>query len=423
MKIINNQTDFLNWLYECDSDENSNTYCLEKSSYFVEGSELLEISNVTIDEEDVYNKYFTSSKFRNCTFKSVNFKHSTFHISEFYDCTFINCDLYKVDFIEVLFENTIFFYCTIVGIDLSDTETNRLKFSNCNELLDLKIRGSLERNIEFFSCNINFLDIEPIKEKYSDSFIFEDCIVKESSFDRINFNNSSFDDCSLSLNQFSACIFDDDTFINENSTPGNEFNLIDIRTILNSPILNIDLLTSLFGVQNPFIKEYLVELTSELNLQSIFISYSFKDSAFAKGINSILKEKGVLTFLWEDNSEGGKRLNNIMESNINSKDRILFIASENSIKSEACQFELSQGQIKQDITWKEVLFPIHIDNFLFEVTKEQIRPQEKRDEYWKNINELKKINSLNFSPYKKEENRKGEEFENLIFRLLKGLKK
>ena len=353
----------------------------------------------------------------------MNFNHSTFHISEFYDCTFINCDIHKVDFIEVLFENTVFKYCTIVGVELSDTETNRLKFSNCNEILDLKIRGSLGRNIEFSSCNINFLDIEPIKKKYSDSFIFEDCIVKESSFDRINFNNSSFDDCSLSLNQFSACIFNNDTFIKENSTPGNEFNLIDIRTILNSPIINIVLLTSLFGIQNSLIKEYLVELTSELNLQSIFISYSFKDRVFAKEINSILREKGVLTFLWEENSEGGKRLNNIMESNINSKDRILFIASENSIKSESCQFELSQGQIKQDITWKDVLFPIHIDDFLFNVTKEQIRPPEKRDEYWKNITELKEINSLNFSAFLKKENQKGEEFENLIFRLLKGLKK
>ena len=68
MKGINNQADFLNWLHECDSDESSNNYCLEKSRYFVEGNELLEISNVTIDEEDVDNKYFTSSKFRNCIF-------------------------------------------------------------------------------------------------------------------------------------------------------------------------------------------------------------------------------------------------------------------------------------------------------------------------------------------------------------------
>ena len=88
-----------------------------------------------------------------------------------------------------------------------------------------------------------------------------------------------------------------------------------------------------------------------------------------------------------------------MTENIDKYDRLLFISSTSSIKSNACQFELSNGRIKQDKFWKTILFPIHIDDFLFKVEKEDIRPREKQEEYWKNIQELRDINSLDFSEF------------------------
>ncbi|MFJ7759222.1 hypothetical protein ACQKK3_16545, partial [Pedobacter suwonensis] len=68
----------------------------------------------------------------------------------------------------------------------------------------------------------------------------------------------------------------------------------------------------------------------------------------------------------------------------------------------ACQFELSEGRKKQAETWETILFPIHIDQFLFTVSKNKIHPVEKADEYWKNIEELRRINSADFSPFNKD---------------------
>jgi hypothetical protein len=130
-----------------------------------------------------------------------------------------------------------------------------------------------------------------------------------------------------------------------------------------------------------------------------------------------------MTFLWEYDSPGGKSLKNIMSSNIKNKDRVLFIASENSIKSKACQFELSKGREKQEITWNDVFFPIHIDNFLFDLEKEKIRPIESQGEYWKNIQELRKLNSLDFSNFTDAKIIDEHKFEKLIYRLIKGLRK
>ncbi len=111
-----------------------------------------------------------------------------------------------------------------------------------------------------------------------------------------------------------------------------------------------------------------------------------------------------------------------MRENIQKHDRILFIASKYSIKSEACQFELSEGCRKQKELWTEIIFPIHIDNYLFEVNKDDIRRLDKQDEYWGNICELRKINSIDFSEFNDREY-SNNKFEKKVFNLIKDLRK
>jgi hypothetical protein len=170
------------------------------------------------------------------------------------------------------------------------------------------------------------------------------------------------------------------------------------------------------------VKEYISELTSEFNYQSVFISYSFVDSHFARRLNEALHAIGVTTFLWEKDAPGGKPLAKIMTENIKRYDRILFIASKNSIKSQACQFELSEGRKKQAEVWKSIFFPIHIDNYLFEVQKEDIRPRSTGEELWENIQELKTTNSLDFSQFNKKKIN-NDKFRESVKQLVKDLKK
>ncbi|NOQ25139.1 MAG: cell division protein ZapA [Bacteroidales bacterium] len=160
----------------------------------------------------------------------------------------------------------------------------------------------------------------------------------------------------------------------------------------------------------------------EFKYDSVFISYSFKDRAFANLLNEALEMSGVETFLFEKDAPGGQELEEIMYEGINENDRLLFISSGNSIKSEACQFELTEGINKETKLWKNVLFPIHLDNYLFEVKKIHVRPKEKADEYWSNICALRKINSLDFSAFNKDNFDKND-FQNMINKLMKQLKK
>jgi len=267
------------------------------------------------------------------------------------------------------------------------------------------------------------MDIEPIGDDDYEQINFYECVITESSFDRVNFTQAEIKDCNLSLCQFSSCAFSENTFQGNNQTPGSEFNMTDIRTILNSASLNSQILATLFGINNTDIKEYLFGLTEKIEFQSIFISYSFEDKRFAKTINEALSRKGILTFLWEKDSPGGTTLERIMSENVKEKDRVLFIASKNSLKSAACHYELSEGRKKQEKTWEDVLFPIHIDNFLFDVKKDSIRPVELQEEYWKNILELRRLNSLPFEDFVNPETRDNYKFDKQLFRLVKGLRK
>lgn len=418
MKEITNQEDFLKWVNISPVDKEY----YSKTSYHV-GERMLNITKAHLLNIDLENKHFESTEFKDCIFDNCTF-HNTFFFSatliqcHFRDCRFTWSKFIDVDLIQCQFEA-----CIITGLELADVKASKVLFNNCGEILDLLIRSGQGRDFSFINSYIAFLDIEPNKSAEKDKIDFIECLVKESNFDRVDFSISVFENCSISLNQFSDCVFSNNTLTENNETPANEFNLIDIRTIINSVNQKADVLEKLFGIHNTDIKDYLIGLTSKIEFQSIFISYSFADKQFAKTINEELMRRGILTFLWEKDAPGGKPLKKIMEKGVKEKDRVLFIASKDSLKSEACHFELTEGRKKQEKTWEDVLFPIHIDNYLFEVSKDQIRPKEIQEEYWKNIEELKSLNSIDFSTFHNTDLKNNTDFEKCIFQLIKSLRK
>ena len=420
MAEIKTQKDFLKWINP-PSESLSKDYYF-KTNYSV-GQDMLYLRDLTLNSLDLKDRHFESTEFLDCIFENCEFTHSFIVSCTLKNCTFKNCTFTWSKFLESDLINTTFNNCVIAELELCDIVIEDSSFINCREIFDLTIRGNWKRSLSFQNCYVAYLDIEPIKNEHSERFEFIDCIINYSSFDRIDFTKSKFINCSLSVNQFSSCLLSGSTLVENNNTPGSEYNLIDFRTILNSENQSEVVLEKIFGIHNSDIKEYVYGLTSKIEFQSIFISYSFKDKVFAKRINEELIRKGIMTFLWEKDSPGGKTLKDIMSSNINAKDRILFIASKDSLKSTACQFELSEGRKKQNVTWENVLFPIHIDNYLFDLKKEQIRPVKVQDEYWENICELRNLNSLDFSGFNKVGFSNIRDYENLIYRLIKGLRK
>lgn len=419
MTVINNQKEFLQWIH---SEPMTEDY-YNKTNYKIGGETMLYLNNLKLNNLNLSDKHFESTEFKDCVFGSCIFTHTFIDSCTLKNCIFKNCEFTWSKFFESDLIDTNFINCTISELELCDIIIEGLKFINCREIYDLTIRGNWKRKLSFENCYLFGFNIKPITSDNSEEFYFEDCIINESSFDRTNFSKSKFINCNLSINQFTACVLSESTLIENNNTAGFEYNLIDLRTIISSDIQSNNVLENLFGIHNTDIKEYIYGLTSKIEFQSIFISYNFRDKDFAQRINKELIKKGIMTFIWEKDSPGGDNLKNIMSKGVKAKDRVLFIASKDSLKSPACQYELTEGRKKQELTWQNVLFPIHIDNYLFELEKTDIRPVEVQDEYWKNICELRNLNSLDFSEFVTSESYNSNDYDNLIFRLAMGLKK
>ncbi|GGI58479.1 toll/interleukin-1 receptor domain-containing protein [Winogradskyella haliclonae] len=150
--------------------------------------------------------------------------------------------------------------------------------------------------------------------------------------------------------------------------------------------------------------EEIIKLIDFLDIQplrkkykSVFISYSFKDSSFAMLLYSFLRLNGIDVFLFEID-DPHKNLKRVMADEVAERDMLVFIASKNSLRSEACQFELSNCRAKYDKTWEKSIIPVRIDDYILKLKKHSI-PQKNRKEYWSNIKMIKDNNITDYSEF------------------------
>ena len=105
---------------------------------------------------------------------------------------------------------------------------------------------------------------------------------------------------------------------------------------------------------------------------SCFISYSIKDKEFVDLLFKDLTEIGVSCWLDSMEMRIGDELNSSIRRSIQEQDRLLLILSNNSINSRWVKKELSASLELEKKRGKTVLFPIRIDDSIFETSKDQL---------------------------------------------------
>jgi uncharacterized protein (TIGR00255 family) len=98
-----------------------------------------------------------------------------------------------------------------------------------------------------------------------------------------------------------------------------------------------------------------------LKFQTVFISYSFNDKIFARAVNNCLKRKGVITFLWEQDAPGGKKLHSIMRERI--KNHIAEYNLGEQVDQNRFEQELIYYIEKIDLTEEQVRLKNHCEYF------------------------------------------------------------
>ncbi|HEY0667627.1 MAG TPA: TIR domain-containing protein, partial [Sphingobacteriaceae bacterium] len=304
---------------------------------------------------------FKKCKFFNCRFVNSRFSHGQFGWDEleFNDCYFRNVEIDEGDL-----SRTFFNSCHLQGLQLLGMECHAVHFTACHI-----------ENSQFQGLVSTYEKGKAIQEEYEDLLIGH-CEILYCYFSNTDLTNSSIIESTLYMCAFVDCVLNNHTIEPTEKGLHPNYASMDFQTILKSDLSNVEVLKKYFNIGTSNIKEAVGSISTELNLRKIFISYSFKDRAFAKRIAEGLLQRGLKTFFWENDAPGGEPLEDIMTKNVRKHDRILFIASEDSIKSKACQFELTEGRRRQEETWETLFYPIHIDSFLFTVKKNQIRPIE-----------------------------------------------
>lgn len=377
--------------------------------------------------------------FKNCNFHTIIYSNSNYR-NIYIDCNFSDCEFNKANFTSCSFYNcqfdvdissSKFQHCTISKTSfnlLSEPSSKKTPIKSAKDT-EKTSTNNLFSQVNFFNCKLDDVSINNTILLYctfSNMFNENKSIL---TIDNSSISACTYSHCDLSKSilknsligetSFINCNLNNETFTKSVTDSNSNRNFIDFQSILQSD-LNKDSL-ALFGIHSDEVKEYVESMVTEVKFQSVFISYSFKDKLIANSIRNLFMKHGVPSFLWERDAPGGKRLKKIMAENIQKHERLLFIASENSLQSEACQYELKEAREKQTKEWKDIYYPIHIDNYLFEVRKEDI-PRKHREDFWENIEEVKEFHSKDFTVFKTEEDLRSHEFETAVMQLIKDLK-
>lgn len=356
------------------------------------------VNNITIELFDLQYAHINNVKFKNCTFNNVDFWYTQMHSCDFEDCIFYSSEFQDAEFTKCGLYNCRFEKCNLYEAYFLDVIFDNVTFNHCSEIEGICLTSCHIINLNFNDSNIFDSVINLFKATPHKHLFFNRCKVESTHFQDVSLIGTVFVDCLLIFSVFTSCIIKDEAFENNTKVSDEDYNSLDLFSILFSPKLSARTL-SLFAIANCDPKEYVEAMVTPIKYQSVFISYSFRDSVFAEFLNSVIRKKGVNTFLWKHDAPGGKRLKTIMKENIRKYDRVLFIASKDSLKSEACHYELAEARDIQNREWKDIYYPIHIDDYLFKVAEEEI-PRMHRDKYWTNIQEIREFHSIDFCHFK-----------------------
>jgi len=355
---ITSKSAFIKYVKELYLNQNNKIHKFaRKENYNVE-IDKLNFIGVELSYFHIFSVRLIECTFINCTFDSFEFNGV-----ELVNCRFDKCN----------FQKTVFMDCSLLNCSIVRSFTNAIYFG-MSSLEDVNVTEGEFQFVDFSDCllkKINFNNCSVINGKF-ESGDFYYAHKSEIGFNNTSLTSVHFIDLDLTLSVFQKCelsisiinsIISTRTISDSKSVFKSN---IDLSTILKSEALPEKVLKNNFGITDRKIKGTIEYLTSEPEYHSVFISYSFKDSEFANQIMVHLKKKSITAFLWAKDAPGGKEIKRIMSDNIRKHERFLFIASKNSLKSEACHYEIRKARKKFYSIWGEFFVPIHLDNFLFE---------------------------------------------------------
>jgi len=118
--------------------------------------------------------------------------------------------------------------------------------------------------------------------------------------------------------------------------------------------------------------QYLPSLVREpLQFYTCFISFTEADDDFSQRLYNDLQGRGVRCWRWKEDARWGRELMGEIDKAVRIYDKLIVICSEKSLNSPAVLREIERALQKEDDLKRqgreaEVLFPIRLDDYIFE---------------------------------------------------------
>ena len=121
------------------------------------------------------------------------------------------------------------------------------------------------------------------------------------------------------------------------------------------------------GVPDTFITQISSLVEKVTQYYSCFISHSSKDKSFCDRLYADLKGAEVLVYYFPEDARWGETVWGEIDRSIRNYDKVVVICSENSLQSGPVLREIERALQRENQEDKNILFPIRIDNYLFDV--------------------------------------------------------
>ena len=190
-------------------------------------------------------------------------------------------------------------------------------------------------------------------------------VIAFSNFFRANFDAANLENASWISNSFGRTSFNGTSF---RGLRHRQPSSIGIDTFFMNRGLPEDVLRGC-GVPEEFITYAHSLLGKAIEYYSCFISYSSSDDDFARRLHADLQAKNIRTWFAPEDLKIGDRFRTRIDESIRVHDKLVLILSEHSINSPWVRREVETAFEREDREKRDVLFPIRLDDSIFESTE------------------------------------------------------
>lgn len=306
---------------------------------------VLDVSGSSLNGTEIRDSDFNSSTFRRCRLSEVTFDRCSFVGTTFREAEFAG----RITFRDCTMARATFYLASLAGVT----------FESC-ELSSSIFEGAQLANVGFRKCDL-----------------------VETSFHESKFTKCEFVECHVNNPVCSGATFSATDLTGLAQTARVVFGdgaIIDWRSVCRSlRAVDLERLLVLSGMPEVF-ATYSVSCAKAIDpdrlfklMRSTFISYGSPDFEFALRLRNDLRRNGVETFFFASDATPGDRLHDVMRRGVNRYDRIIVIASADSLMRSGVRNEIQEAREREARDGGAAyLLPVAIDDAVFKMNDELV---------------------------------------------------